>query len=289
MSTRVSVVVPAYNNAAFLRETLLSVLAQTYTDFELVVADHASVDDTPQILAEFAHDPRVRLLSTPAGGGAERNWNRVTQAATGELVKLVCGDDLLRPTALEHQVAAFDAHPDAVMVCSPRDMIDATGKVIVRRRGLGGLSGRVDGRTAVRTAVRQGANLFGEPCCVLLRRSTLAEVGGWHGDPGYMIDQATYSRVLLRGDLVTTPHTEAAFRFSDTQWSVELAGQQSASIAHLHRELQRIAPESVSAADVRRGNLMASLRTAQRRVFYLAFGRRMRSAATPPAGRAPAR
>ncbi len=56
-----------------------SVLAQTFTDFELVVADHSSADRTWELLQQFAEDPRVRLMTTPAGGGAERNWNRVSQ------------------------------------------------------------------------------------------------------------------------------------------------------------------------------------------------------------------
>ena len=76
---RVSVVVPAFQNAPFIRATVASVLAQTYPDFELVIADHGSSDGTWEILQELAADPRVRLLRTSAGGGAVRNWNRVTE------------------------------------------------------------------------------------------------------------------------------------------------------------------------------------------------------------------
>ena len=53
----------------------------------------------------------------------------------------------------------------------------------MRGHGLGGLSGRVSGREAIRRSVVRGANIFGEPCCVLLRRTALEAVGGWHGDP----------------------------------------------------------------------------------------------------------
>src|ERR1700712_927123 len=147
---RVSVVIPAFENEHYLRATMQSVLSQTYQDFELVVADHTSSDGTWEILQQFADDPRVRLLRTPAGGGAERNWNRVTHEARGELVKLVCGDDLLAPGSLAGQVAAFDQYDDGVvMVASARDIIDASGRSVARRIGLAGLSGRVAGAEAI--------------------------------------------------------------------------------------------------------------------------------------------
>lgn len=276
MPPRVSIVIPSYNNEEFIVETVRSVLDQTFTDFELIVADHSSADRTWELLQQFAGDPRVRLLTTPSGGGAERNWNRVTDEATGELVKLVCGDDVLYPESLATQVAAFDAHPGAVLVASPRDIVDASGRPVVRNQGLAGLSGRVPGTEALRRSVLRGANIFGEPMCVLIDRATLVAVGGWHGDPGFMIDQGTYSRVLLHGDLVATPGPLAAFRISATQWSVRLTRQQAEQAAAMHAQLAALAPETLSAADVRRGDRMARFRAWQRRLAYLYLGRRMR-------------
>jgi glycosyltransferase involved in cell wall biosynthesis len=273
---RVSVVVPAFENAAYIRAAVSSVLAQTYPDFELVIADHSSSDGTWETLQELEADPRVRLLRTPAGGGAVRNWNRVTQEARGELVKLVCGDDLLAPEALATQVATFDAHDDGVaMVASARDIVDASGRVVLRGHGLGGLSGRVPGHDAIRRSVLRGANIFGEPCCVLLRRAALEAAGGWHGDPGYLIDQSTYSRVLLRGDLAIAPGTLAAFRVSSTQWSVGLAREQARSVAEMHRQVAEQAPGLLSSRDLHIGNARARLRAFQRRLVYLYLGRRM--------------
>jgi len=75
MSPRVSVVVPAYNNAEYIAETIESILRQTFTDFELIIADHSSTDETLSIIEEY-DDPRIRVLSTEAGGGAKRNWDR---------------------------------------------------------------------------------------------------------------------------------------------------------------------------------------------------------------------
>jgi glycosyltransferase involved in cell wall biosynthesis len=273
---RVSVVIPAFENEHYIRATVESVLAQTYQDFELVVADHSSSDRTWEILQDFTDDGRVRLLRTPAGGGAERNWNLVTRAARGELVKLVCGDDLLVPESLATQVAAFDEYGDGVvMVASARDIIDASDRPVVRGLGLGGLSGRVPGREAIRHSVVRGANIFGEPCCVMVRRTTLEAVGGWHGNPGFMIDQATYCRVLLRGDLATAAGTLAAFRLSAAQWSVTLARQQAQSAAEMHRQIAELVPGLLSPRDVRTGNARAMVRELQRRLVYAYLRHRM--------------
>lgn len=266
---RVSVVIPAYNNAAYLIDTLESVLAQDYDDFEVIVADHSSTDGTAALLQRYAEHPRVRLLTTEAGGGALRNWNRVSQAATGELLKLVCGDDLLVPTALSQQVAAFDAHPTAVLVAAQRDIVDADGRPIVRGRGLAGLKGLVTGREAARRAVRVGSNIFGEPACVLVRRAALERVGWWNSEFPYLIDQASYIALMLDADIVALPVTLAAFRVSAGQWSVALARHQTAQAQNFHRALRAQHPTLLSTGDVWLGNVRVVLMALIRRATYL--------------------
>lgn len=275
MPPHVSVVVPSYNNGAFIEETIESILIQTYTDFELVVADHTSVDDTWVRLQRFASDPRVRLLQTPAGGGAPANWARVTTEATGELIKLVCGDDLIYPDCLERQVAALDADPAIVMVSSTRDLIDARGGVLVRGRGLAGLSGRHAGRVAARRTVTAGSNIFGEPACVLMRRSALEAAGGWDGEHPYVIDEATYVNVLLQGDFHGIAEALAGFRLSAGQWSVDLAREQSAQVIAFHHQLAAEQPGLLSRPDLLRGDVLARAMAYTRRLAYLWVGRRM--------------
>ncbi|WP_164983943.1 glycosyltransferase family 2 protein [Cellulomonas endophytica] len=274
---RVSVVVPAFRNADYIAATMDSVLAQTYPDLEVVVADHSSTDGTWEILQRYAADPRVRLLRTPAGGGAKRNWDAVSREARGELLKLVCGDDLVRPTLVEEQVRAFDeGGEDVVLVASQRDLVDADGRVFVRGRGLAGLRGRLPGAQALRVTVRAGTNVFGEPACVLLRRSALEAAGWWDDTSPYYIDAGTYARVLVQGDFVPVRRSLAAFRVSASQWSVRLMRDQARQAAVFHRSARALAPEAVSAADVRRGDALAQVAALQRRAAYLVLGRRMR-------------
>lgn len=278
MNPRVSVVVPAYNNADVLAETLRSILAQTFEDFELIVADHASTDGTWDVMQQFADDPRVRLERTEAGGGARRNWNRVSQLASGELIKLVCGDDLIHPTMLAEQVAALDAAGErAVLVASQRDLVDARGDVFVSARGLGRLDGVVDGKQALRATVRAGGNLFGEPACVLMRRDAL-ERAGWWQNLRYYIDAGSYAHVLVQGDMVALRRSLASFRVSASQWSVRLMRSQAREAAEFHRIAQALAPETITAGDVRLGDVRAQILALQRRAAYIVLGRRMSAA-----------
>lgn len=256
-----------------------SILAQTFSDFELLVSDHSSTDGTWEALHEFAADPRVRLNRLPSGGGAPANWNAVTGLARGELIKLVCGDDLLAPRCLGEQVSALDAHPSAVMVASPRDVIDAAGNRVIRKRGLAGLSGEVPGTDAIRRTVLAGTNIYGEPASVLLRRSALLEAGGWDGCFPYMIDVATYCAVLLRGNLVALPQSLASFRVSELQWSVQLAHAQAEQAIAFSRYFAAAHPGILNSRDLLTGRMRARAIAIARRVVYSWLGRRMRSEA----------
>lgn len=275
-----SVVVPAYQNAPFIEACVRSVLSQNHPDFELVVADHSSTDDTAALLERYADDPRVRLLSTPPGGGAEANWRRVSEAATGEYLKLLPGDDVLYPGALAVHSAALDAHPGVVLVSSRRDIVDARGRVTIAGRGLQGVRRAVQpGVDAVRQTVRRGTNVFGEPGCVTFRRAEFEATGGWDARFPYLIDQTGYTKVLMRGDYLPVDGVFAAFRVNDAQWSVALVNDQASQAKAYHAWCRSLAPDRISASDVRLGDRRAELMALARRAYYLVNGRRMRSAA----------
>jgi glycosyltransferase involved in cell wall biosynthesis len=270
----VSVVVPSYNNGPYIRQTLESILAQTLGDFELIVADHSSTDDTMDVIGQF-RDPRMTVLSTPAGGGAQANWNRVSQQASAPYLKLVCGDDVLVPNALELQVAALDAHPEAVMVASQRRIVDARGDQVMTRRGLAGMTGSQPGPVAVRRSVTTGSNVFGEPLCVLLRRDVLAQVGWWDATFPYLLDQTTYARVLGHGNLIALPQVVGDFRLSNTQWSVDLAASQARQARGFHKWASEKYPQAISGLDVRIGDARATAMAFSRRTLYWFLAHRM--------------
>jgi glycosyltransferase involved in cell wall biosynthesis len=277
-SPRVSVCIPTYNSSVFVAETIESVLAQDYPSFELVIADHGSTDSTPEILLRYADDPRVRLVLGAPGGGAEANWNRATDLARGEYVKLVCADDPLYADCLSRQASVLDENPDVVLVASQRDIIDARGRIVLHNRGLGGLRGRVATREVVRRMVSSGTNIFGEPSSVLIRGTALRASGPWSDALPYLIDADMYVRVLKHGDFFAMPESFATFRLSATSWSLSLARQQARQNRAFQREVRAAFPQDVRTADVVMGGLRAEAHAWARRLAYVLLRRRLSSA-----------
>ena len=135
-SPRVSLLMAAYNGAAFIGESIASLLAQSFADFELIIIDDASTDGTAKIVAAYA-DPRIRLLRNTANLGIVGTRNRGFAAARGIFVAILDQDDLSRPRRLEAQVAYLDGHPDCVLVATDIDVMEAGHLRASRFSGLG--------------------------------------------------------------------------------------------------------------------------------------------------------
>jgi glycosyltransferase involved in cell wall biosynthesis len=115
----VTVVIPAYNAAATVAETLLSVTRQSHQNYEVVVIDDGSTDGTSEIVTS-TKDDRIRLIRTPNAGVAEAR-NLGIRSARASLIALLDADDLWEPQKLQHQIDAMAARPDAGMCfCAAR-------------------------------------------------------------------------------------------------------------------------------------------------------------------------
>jgi hypothetical protein len=197
----VSVCVPAYQGAKYIGATVESVLAQTLTDFELVVLDNGSTDGTSAVVASF-DDPRIRLERREETVPISHNWNRAVRLCRAPLVKLLCADDVLRPRALELQVAALRTHGDVAMAAARADMLDPADRILFRNRFLGGLVGVRSAEDVVRAIVRHGGNPIGPPVSVTFRRADFEAVGGFDPDEEFLGDLLLWSRLLQHGRFV---------------------------------------------------------------------------------------
>src|SRR5215203_3758698 len=98
---KVSVLTPTYNYGHYLSEAIASVLSQTYTDFELVILDNFSTDNTADVASSFLGDSRVKYYRNERNIGSINNFNEAINRASGEYIQFLFADDLLLPRALE--------------------------------------------------------------------------------------------------------------------------------------------------------------------------------------------
>ena len=122
---KVSVIIPTYNRAYILRDAIESVLRQTYVNFELIVVDDGSTDETAKIVKGFP-DPRIRFVQRPRNGGVAAAKNTGLEIAGGELVATLDSDDLWKPEKLELQVKFLDKHLELGGVFSDLELTRGT-------------------------------------------------------------------------------------------------------------------------------------------------------------------
>ncbi|MFN0157347.1 MAG: glycosyltransferase family 2 protein [Bacteroidota bacterium] len=128
---RVSLGLPVYNGERYLRFALDSILAQTFTDFELIICDNASTDTTVEICNAYsAKDPRIAVHRNPENLGAAKNYNKVFELSRGEYFKWASHDDTIAPTYLERCVGALDTNLSFSLCYPTTVVIDANGRAL---------------------------------------------------------------------------------------------------------------------------------------------------------------
>lgn len=129
----VSIGLLAYNEERFIGKTIESLLAQDFTDFEVVVSDNCSTDRTPDICREYAaRDPRLVYARNPRNVGSARNVNAAFSRARGKYFILACGHDLWDPTLLSKCVAVLESDPSVVLCYTDCAFIDEDDRVTVK-------------------------------------------------------------------------------------------------------------------------------------------------------------
>jgi hypothetical protein len=164
---------PLYNAERYVREAIGSVLAQTYGDFELLVRDDASTDDSAAAVAEFAGDSRIRFARNDGNRGVSASRQAILDDARGEYITVLDADDVALPDRLARQVAFLDAHPEVAVLGSSFEVIDSDGVV------------RQHVRVPDRPEVVRWMLLFGNclvHSSVTYRREAAVRAGGYRRD-----------------------------------------------------------------------------------------------------------
>ena len=232
MSPLVSVIMPSYQKARFIAGAVESVLAQTFTDYELIVVDSSS-DDTPAILERF--EPTVRAIRTePRGIAAARNVG--VRASRGALVAFLDADDNWMPTKLERQVKVLESSPRVGLVCA--DVLFQgeeglrPGRAFTDARPASGMiHPLVFSRSFIGTST------------VVIRRSCFDEVGGFDESITACEDHDLWLRISRTWAIDYVDEPLAVYRYSAGQASADrertLAGMRGAPHSGLIRVQER--------------------------------------------------
>lgn len=135
MTPRVSVLMPVFNVAPYLKEAMDSILSQTYEDFELIVLNDCSPDDSEAILDMYA-DPRIVRYHGETNVGLANVLNVGIRMAKGEYIARMDSDDISLPTRLEAQVSYLDSHPEVDLVSAGMRKFGASEDILVHRTDL---------------------------------------------------------------------------------------------------------------------------------------------------------
>jgi glycosyltransferase involved in cell wall biosynthesis len=224
MKPLVSVCIPTFNGAKYFRECLDSILAQKFTDFEVLIVDDQSSDETFSIAKEYAtYDHRIRAIQNKYNLGLVANWNRCVELAQGEWIKFVFQDDLIEPACLEWMLAASTSKSS--IICCHRNFIIEPGVSESERQGFlksKTLGSFFPGVTNISAAdycevvlENEALNFVGEPTAVMLHRNVFYKFGVFNPLLIQICDLEFWTRIAIHTGIVYIPETLATFRVHD--------------------------------------------------------------------------
>ena len=185
----VSIVIPTYNSAQFITDTIQSVFVQTFTDWELIVVNDGSTDSTLNLLAGITHE-KLKILDIP-NGGVSNARNTGYQHSNGSLVAFLDSDDIWLPDNLEKKVNYLKSNPDVGLVHSDTEIIDENGDT--NGKVLRGKEGEI-----LDELLLWNETCIPAPSSILVRKEVISEVGGFNTDLSTAADQEFFFRVASK-------------------------------------------------------------------------------------------
>ena len=224
----VSVIIPTFNRMKFFKEALESVLNQTYRNFEIIVSDDSTNDDTKNFIQPCLEKyPCIKYFRNK-GFTSHDNWNflRAYNNPKAEYVNWLMDDDLFYPRKLEVMIEIYRNNPDVSLVTSAKSIIDAEGNIIGKTRGIFehvlNQNIKIDGEQAGRLLLETD-NHIGEPTTVLIRKKFLRDNDlCWLNDEkGFvsLVDVSTWLQLLTQGNLFWCAEPLSFYRSHEGQGS----------------------------------------------------------------------
>lgn len=216
---KISVLIPTYNYARYLPEAIESVLAQDFPDYELVIVDDCSEDDSGAVLRRYSEsNSRIRVQINRSNLGMVANWNYCLSLARGEYIQFLFGDDKLADRqTLSKMASLLDNNPAAVMAVAARNIIDGDSKIVEVCDQLGA-AGFHRGWEVITRCFEMNANIIGEPSVVMFRHELALR--GFNHRYHQLTDLEMWFHLLEKGDAVYTPEPLYCFRRHGRQQTV---------------------------------------------------------------------
>jgi glycosyltransferase involved in cell wall biosynthesis len=222
---QISVITPVYNGENTIRETIASVLDQTFADFELIVIDDGSTDGTLEAIASF-DDPRIRVFSY-ANAGQGKSRNRGIELAEGNSIAFIDADDLWTPDKLEAQWQALQANSEAAVAYSWTDHIDENGQFLRPGPHLS-FNGDVWEPLVLADFIGSGSN-------PLIRTEALKQVGGFEPSLPPAEDWDLWLRLAKRYPFAVVPRVQILYRVASHTTSFNIWRMEKSSLRVIDR------------------------------------------------------
>lgn len=213
MDPRITIIIPTFNRASLLPEALKSALCQTFEDFELLVLDDASTDQTHEAVSPFLRDPRVRFIKHPENIGITENRNYGLSIAKGEYIAMLDSDDVwLDECKLKRQIELMDTHLDCGIV----------GTFVKKMNKDGAIIGDISYKAAD-SSIRRNMMLRNQftQSSVLIRKSALDKVGWYDTNIPIWEDYELWLRIGTEFKLRNIPEFLTGYRAHETNISNE--------------------------------------------------------------------
>lgn len=266
LNPKVSVLIPTYNYGHFLDEAIQSILQQTYSDFELVIVDNCSTDNTAEVVGKYLSDPRISYHVNERNLGLVGNWNKCLDLARGEYIKFLCADDKLHPELLEKFVRVMEEHPGVMIVSSYSQFFGDKHKERTTP-----FTGLINGRKARQHILVEGKkNWVGEPTTLMFRSSGLV-VGRFNPALVQGIDIEYWLRLLTLGDCYIVPEVLSYFRWHNASQTADTRNKKFEKTFDFYRFLASIRKFNQETGNNDIPNLEAQVHMRASRVAALSY------------------
>jgi len=214
---KVSVLIPSFNYATYIAQAIDSILSQTFRDFEIIIIDNNSTDNTVEIVNKYLIDERrISLIVNSENIGMTANWNKCLDKARGEYIKFLNSDDFLSENNLKILVDTLDKDKSISLVTSWKQNFGLNSELVVPP-----YRDKVSGKRVIEETLSGYRNWIGEPSSVMFRRSDVP-TEGFNTKLHWLPDWDMWLRLLLKGDLYIVPKVLCHIRIHDKQATVSL-------------------------------------------------------------------